>query len=131
MIPNDGGIIENERETRVPSKTFKIDFENKRLGGFIDGKEAMEQAIFMALMTKRYKYAIFSHDYGTDFKDAWEVGMVEAMGRVKNAVTDSLLADDRIRKVSDFEFEKRGRALIVRFRAETIFGETENETEVI
>lgn len=131
MIPQDGGIIENERETRLPSKTFKIDFENKRIDGFIDGREAVKQAIFMALMTKRYKYAIFSRDYGTDFKDAREVGMIEAMGKVKTAITDSLMTDDRIKSLTNFEFERMGRALIVRFRAETIFGDTENETEVI
>ncbi len=120
-------IGENEKTT---DKTQKIDFDNMVIGEDIDSVEALKQAVKIALMTERYKYPIFPHSYGTDYKNALEEGYMKAMGKVKNAVYESLMCDDRITNVKNFDFEKRGNRMIVCFTIETVFGNMRYETEV-
>lgn len=110
--------------------TYKINFESKRIGGKIDGQEALEQAILLALLTKRYEYAIYPHSYGTEWGDVIGEGYIKAMAGAKTAITDSLMCDDRIKDVSDFEFEKKKNALAVSFKVTSVFGETIERGEV-
>ncbi len=129
MLPSST-IDETEVSEKKSNKAFEIDFENKKLGGIIDSREALKQAIHIALITQRYKYPVFSHSYGTDYDEAFDDGYMKAMGKVKNAVCDSLLCDDRISAVEDFEFERKVGKIAVSFRVVTNLGDIEM-TEVI
>lgn len=128
MLPAGG--IEDIQEEKKAYKAFGIDFEKKKISGIIDGKEALDQAVKLALMTQRYRYAAFSHYYGTDYTDVFEEGEQKAMGKLKNAICDSLCCDERIKAVDNFSFEKKGKSMYVKFRVLSIYGETENEIEV-
>ena len=129
MLPTDN-ITEESVETEVENtKAFEIDFEKKQIGAIIDGKDALIQAMRLALMTERYKYPVFSHSYGTDYKNAPEDGYTKAVGKIKNAICDSLLCDSRIRSINSFEFEKIGSKIAIKFKAETIYGDIAYETE--
>lgn len=128
MLPENS--IEDIVEEEKAYKAFKIDFDKKEIGGIIDGQEALEQAVKMALMTQRYRYPAFSHYYGTDYADVFEEGEQKAMGKLKNAICDSLGYDERIKAVDNFSFEKKGTNMLVKFRVVSIYGETENEIEV-
>ncbi len=120
-----------DAETKTASyKTFLIDFENKSIGGMIDGKEALVQWVKIALMTPRYKYPVFSHSYGTDYTDVFEGGYSKAIGKLKKAIYDSLIHDERIKAIDDFVFEKRGTKTIVRFKISSVYGPVSYETEV-
>lgn len=111
-------------------KAFAIDFDNKTIDGMIEGREALMQAIRMALMTQRYKYPVFSHDYGTDFEGVFNEGYLKAMGKAKNAIYDSLIYDSRIKSIDDFEFERKGTKMIIRFTVLSVYGSIKYETEV-
>ena len=50
---------------------------------------------------------------------------MKAMGKVKNAICDSLLCDDRIIAVEDFEFERKVGKMAVSFRVVTNLGDIE------
>ena len=128
MLPENR--IEDISEKKRAYKAFKIDFENKKTGEIIDGREALEQAVKMALIVKRYKYPAFSHYYGTDYRGLMEDGEDKAMGKLKNAICDSLGSDERIKAVDNFSFEKKGSSMLVKFRVVSIYGEMENEIEV-
>ena len=130
MIPVSGIEQIDEKEKPIGNKAFSVDFEKKIIGEIIDGKEALKQAIRIALLTQRYKYAVFSHDYGTDFEGAFSDGYVKAMGKVKKAIMDSLLSDDRILSVEKFEFERRGSRMKIRFHVVSNVGSFGYETEV-
>lgn len=130
MLPKVSAEIETVTGGRMPTRAFMIDFDEKKVGGIIDGVDALKQAIYIALMTERYKYPVFSHYYGTDYRDAFSDGYVEAMGKVRYAVEDSLRYDDRILSVGDFVFEKNGTSMRVSFKVKSIYGEMDFETEV-
>lgn len=128
MLPKNS--IEEVAQEAKFYKAFKIDFEKKRIGEIIDGKEALEQAVRLALTVQRYKYPAFSHSYGTDYSSVFTEGYQKAMGRLKNAVCDSLECDERIKAVDNFSFERRGTKMLVSFRILSIYGAIESEIEV-
>lgn len=128
MLPENS--FEDMEEGVTSCKAFKIDFENKTVGGFVDGKEALEQAVKMALMTQRYKYPAFSHNYGTDYSEVFANGYKKAMCKLKKAVCDSLCCDERVKAVDNFSFERDGSKMLVSFRVVSVYGETEETIEV-
>lgn len=128
MLPENS--IEDIEESTKAYKTFKLDLENKRIGEIIDGKEALEQAVKMALLVERYKYPAFSHYYGTEYSGVFDEGPLKAMGRLKSVICDSLCHDERIIAVDNFSFERRGSKTIVNFRVLSIYGESDNVVEV-
>ena len=50
----------------MPSKTYKIDWKNGRIDGFIDGADAIAQSAELAITTERYIWHTYSWDYGSD-----------------------------------------------------------------
>src|SRR5690606_42159936 len=65
--PNIPSEIEVEEEQQ-PSLTYAIDFEKGRIRGMIDELEAVKQAVFLILQTERYRYLIYSDDYGSELE---------------------------------------------------------------
>ena len=71
MIPNAlnvtiGEDVEVQTAAEAPTRTFKIDFDAGRVGGFCDETEAMKQAIYKILQTERFEYLIYSWNYGIE-----------------------------------------------------------------
>lgn len=61
MIPLTAVIQEGEK---IPSYTYKLD--DTRVRGYVDGSEAVKQAVYKILMTERYKYIIYGFNYGVE-----------------------------------------------------------------
>lgn len=131
MLPENDISLSVENGTRQADKTFKIDFEKKRLDGMTDGIDALSQAVYAMLMTPRYAYAIFSHNYGTDYRDLPNGDYIKKIAAIKSAVTDSLMIDDRILSVQDFEFTKNEHSIFVKFLVKSIFGDAVFEKEMM
>ncbi len=128
MLP--GNKMDDLTQSDKTYKAFKIDFENKKIDGIVDGKEALEQQIKMVLKTQRYKYPVFSHSFGTDYASVFSEGYQKAMGKLKNALCDSLIFDERIKAVDNFSFERRGTKMIADFSVVSIYGAIESEIEL-
>lgn len=128
MLPESN--TEEITERKSGYKTFRLDFDKKTIGDIIDGKEALLQAVRVALMTQRHKYALFSSSYGTDYEGAFDKGYSQAIGKLKNAIYDSLIYDKRINAIDSFSFERHGTRIIVKFRIVSIYGQIDFETEV-
>lgn len=114
-----------------PSRTYQIRFDGKPSTGMIDGLAAMEQAIYLRLRTERFRFPIFSWDYGTETED-W-IGESDPdllQIDIESKITDSLMADDRILQVTDFTFAKEKGVVKVSFTVKTIFGDLQEEMEV-
>lgn len=129
MTPVDR--IEEFTVETEPSKTYMLDFENNTIEGVCDGRKAVEQAIYLALKTERYKYVIYSKNYGSEFEELYGKQMSYVTSRLKSVIEEALLADDRIKSVCDFQISRTDKnSLKLSFTAETIFGDIAAETEV-
>ena len=118
------------RMVRQPSRTFRMDFENKRIAGYTDGLEAVAQTIYCTLGTERYAYLIYSWNHGTEFWNLTGKPIPYVKSELKRRITEALMQDDRIDRVDSFMFEQNGRALCVSFVVYTSLGELKQEWEV-
>lgn len=126
-------IAEVEETQEAPSKTYRLDLDNGRIAGMIDGIEAVDQAIRKAIITPRFKCLIYDNQYGSEIEDAIIANdatqeYVETV--IEGFVTDCLKPDTRILSISDFSVTFENDSAYISFKADTIFGETTIE-EVI
>ncbi|WP_400194605.1 DUF2634 domain-containing protein [Lysinibacillus telephonicus] len=129
QIVNDG-LTPDFEEVVQPSKTYKLNLERNRCVGFVDGLQAVEQAIFLMLSIERYDYIIYSWNYGVEFKDLIGQPTAYVASEVKRRIRECLLQDERITEVDSFEVTANKNKVHVTFTAHTIFGEITIEREV-
>ena len=82
------------------------------------------------LSTEPDQFIIYNQDYGVALVDLIGQPMDFVMAELQLRITNSLLKDDRIYSVSDFEFKQNGRSLDVSFTVSSDLGDTTIETEV-
>lgn len=131
MLPTTGDILQkNLKIVQKPSKTFKLDMENKRIIDMVDGLEAVKQSVYCILYTERFEWLIYSWNYGSELKDLFgkSSGLVKA--KIKKRIREALIQDDRISDVDSFFFDINERKLHVTFTVHTQWGEIEAEKEV-
>lgn len=109
-----------------PTKTYKMElYKGNYILGFVDSQKAMEQAIYKIIRTERYKYIIYSWNYGIELEDLFGMPVEYCIVELERRISEALLQDNRIIGVHSFEFDtenERGTVLIKKFVAETLFG---------
>src|SRR5690606_35689433 len=133
MATPEGTIIPAEldvEEEQQPSLTFGIDFERGRIRGMIDELEAVKQAVFLILQTERYRYLIYSDDYGSELAGLIGREPLFIQSEIKRRIREALIQDDRIEDVTNFRLRFNGDSVLVKFTVISIFGEIEAEREV-
>ena len=106
-----------------PSKTYAIDFEKNIINGYVDGIEAVRQAVFLTLNTMRFEHIIYDSNYGSELTNLIGQNTQDIDIHIQNAVNDALLQDERIISLTDFQFDKKGEQVTASFTVNTIFGD--------
>lgn len=106
----------------MPSKTFYIDFDKGCITGIADGIEAVKQAIYFILRTERYRYIIFSKNYGIELDDLYGKRKQYIIPQLGRRILEAIMQDDRITSVSDFSFLYERNSYSVNFCVGTIYG---------
>lgn len=132
MIPSSTGFLPTEFEVvEQPTHTYKMNLETNRVRGYVDDLEAMKQAIYKILLTERYRYLIYSWNYGIELEDLFGEPISYVCPELERRITEALLWDTRIESVDNFHFEiPKRHVLVLSFTAHTIFGDVEAEREV-
>lgn len=123
-----------ELNTSLESNTYKIQTDVREvnfISGMIDGRAALEQSIYLMLSIEADHYIIYPYTYGIKTLDLIGKPMYYVMAIIPERIKETLLSDDRITDVTDFEFETAKNKLTVKFLVHSIYGEMEEETEVI
>lgn len=129
MLPDSGSILKKHFKVRQqPSKAYRISGEHVR--GYVDGLDAVTQAVYCILNTERYEYVIYGWNYGVELKDLFGKPMGVVRSKIKKRIREALTQDDRIRGVDAFSFTQEGRRLHVHFMVRTVFGDVSAEREV-
>ena len=119
---------EEESTVQEIPKEYGIDFDTGQLTGtIVEGLEAVKVWIWLCLHTERFKYPIYTWDYGWDAEQyigyAYPQEYIETT--CEQEITDAMLVNPWITAVSDFSVEMDGALLKVSFTAETDFGDVE------
>lgn len=109
--------------TSMPSKTYKIDWENGEIGGFIDGRDAIAQSIELAITTERFIWDIYSWNYGSEIYTLLGKSDAYAMSEMNRMIRDALSQDSRITDTINFKFEANRGKVTCEFTANTTMGD--------
>ena len=99
MTMNDNVVIQT-----VPTLTYRVQREKEIVSGTLEELEAMKQAVFKILFTERYQYEIYNWEYGMELNDLFGRAKSYVIPEIKKRIEEALLADDRIKAVTDFKF---------------------------
>lgn len=117
--------------TRLPSRTFRMNHDTETITGTIDQVKAVEQAIFLILHVERYRWLIYSWNYGVEFEDLIGKPIDYCIPEIERRIKEALLQDDRITAVENFRFEvKDKKKVLATFTVTSVFGPIFTEMEV-
>lgn len=126
ILPGQDFVIEEQ-----PTYTYEMNPENNLIRGYVDGIEAMEQVVYKILSTERYRYLIYSWNYGIELEDLFGEPISFVCPELERRIKEALLWDTRIEDVSDFRFDTSTKGTVhVYFSVHTIFGNLEADKEV-
>lgn len=129
-------IVGVSSDKQIPTKTYKMDWENGRIIGNVNKEEAVQQAIKKSLLTPRYDCLAYDDQYGSELdrllKSLHNVTREYIEAELPALIEDALTADGRISAVQDISFEFIGDELSIDLTAVTSYGDTRlNVTGVI
>jgi len=122
-------ITEVEEFVPSPSRTYKLDLENGRIlsAGSCDEIEAVEQFVKKALITPRFRCAIYDNQYGSELKQAIIASNVTPeyiQTELPEYTKDAVLSDGRVLDLYGFSIELRNESALISCNAITTYGET-------
>lgn len=135
MIPK-GNLLnideESLRYTAQPSRTYRLRWDKDKVQGYIDGLNAIEQAIYKILSTERYEHLIYGFSYGIEWRGLIGKDPLYIEANVRRRIEEALMQDDRIQKVEDFKVDlgKEKDTVAISFTVVTNQGSIEIQKEV-
>lgn len=131
LIPDNNDLQIDFEMVEQPTYTHKLNIYEERVAGYVDGIEAMKQAIYLILNIERYEWLIYSWNYGVELAELIGQPLAYAIPETERRITEALLQDDRIKLVYGFDFERIGKdKLLVTFKVDTIYGTLNAERNV-
>jgi hypothetical protein len=91
-----------EKARSAINRTYDLNNE----GRFIDGIEAVKQAVYKVLKTSRFRYPIYSSDYGLELDDLFGADSDYVCVELERRIIEALSVDSRIVGVSGFAFDQ-------------------------
>ncbi|AND39625.1 DUF2634 domain-containing protein [Cytobacillus oceanisediminis] len=116
-LPIDESLI-----PAAPSKTYALGTET--IGGFIDDEAALRQFIAKAVRTARYRFLIYTDDYGCELDSLIgdDLSPELLQSEIPRILREALIYDDRIQDVVNFEITRESDKLYVNFSVITTDG---------
>lgn len=114
-----------------PSKTWIIDRSTMQVAYMDDGLEAVRQAVEIALNVERFRWTIYSANFGLELDEL--IGQDEALitAEIPRLVEGALSQDDRVVQVEDYVFTRTGPdSMHVSFTVRTVYGDLIEEMQI-
>lgn len=114
-----------------PSKTWIIDRNSMQVACMDDGLEAVRQAVEIALDVERFRWTIYSANFGSELDEL--VGQDEALitAEIPRLVEGALSQDDRVVQVEDYIFTRTGPdSMHISFTVRTVYGDLIEEMQI-
>lgn len=93
----------------------------------VEGNEAIKVWIHKALLTERFKYEIYSWDYGSEIETLINKGFTKSLivSEVERYISEALLINEYILSVDSIDVNFNDDTLKVDISVSTIYGEVE------
>lgn len=127
MLPE----VESDFEIKEnATNTYFLQYDKNRIYGKVDNLDAMRQLVYIILNTERYKYLIYDWNFGVELDGLIGEPKNYVLPELEKRISDALMQDSRIIRVTDFSFETGKNFVIAYFTVNTIFGSIQAEKEV-
>ena len=113
-----------------PSLTWIADPVTNRLRGRGDNWEAVRQAVEVIVHVERFKWQIYTPNFGTDYDGLLGTEPGYAATELRRRLEDAFLPDDRVLGIKDYAYSFKDASLTVAFTALTVFGDVPGVMEV-
>ena len=128
FIEDDEDLIEEYEEELPEPREYEIDLKTGQLTGrIVTGIEAIKIWIYLALNTPRYRYTIFTWNYGNESEDLIGKGYTKELERMTE---ECLLECPYIRSISNLETQFNKSMLTITLTVNTDYGEFRQEVEI-
>lgn len=119
----------------LPSKTYRINnyeiVNENRIQGYVDGLEAIQQAIFHILSVERYAYPIYDENYGIEFEQFIGEDLDYLKANIQQVLYEALTYDLRISNVTVTDIKTIDvSTVLISFTVESIYGNLVLEVNV-
>ncbi|MGM0846884.1 MAG: DUF2634 domain-containing protein [Bacillota bacterium] len=111
-------VPENNQLEVKPSKTYRLDFTTFEITDEkVGGEAALRQFIEKSLRTPRFRYLIYSSDYGSELMNLIgdDVTQEYLNAEIPRMVKESLIFDDRIEDIQNIKFFKELDTVFITF----------------
>lgn len=130
-LPENVGLDAALEPVGRPTGTFIIDWSSRQIAGRGDGLAAMRQAVDIILQNERFRWQIYSSDFGSELEDLVGEEYAYIISELPRRVEEALSADDRILSVDNFTFsEPGGDSMRCTFDVATVFGTISEEVTI-
>lgn len=135
MLPQSDGMPSDfdtsESHELLPTKTYKIDWQNKRIIGTVDGREACMQFIHKLFSTDKYAFEIYDWFYGNEIYKLIGQPFDYVSARIPKVCKEALMVDDRIVDVRKFTCTQTTvDSATISFIVDTVYGPIEYSKEM-
>lgn len=133
MFPFEETEEETQEENLYIPKEYGIDFETGQLSGkMVEGYDALLVWAWLALRTQRYRYYIYSEDYGQEYENLVGKSYSEELtdSELERMTEECLTENPYITGIENFSCVKQEEKITLTFRLITELGDGEVNTDV-
>ena len=128
VLPQSIGKEAWLKNTGQPTNTFLIDWASRQIAGMDDGLAAMRQAVEIILQNERFRWQIYSSDFGSELEELVGEEYDYIVSDLPRRIEVAVSTDSRILSVENFTFSEPGTgSLVCSFDVVTVFGTLEQE----
>lgn len=123
VLPQSVGTEAGLQNAEQPTNTFLIDWTSRQIAGMDDGLAAMRQAVEIILQNERFRWQIYSSDFGSELEDLVGEEYDYIVSDLPRRIEEACSTDSRILSVENFSFSEPGAgSLVCTFDVVTVFG---------
>lgn len=130
-LPEGVGLDTSLTYVDRPTNTFMIDWPSRQISGMGSGLAAMRQAVDIILNTERFRWQIYSPNFGVELEELIGEEYDYVTSEIARRVEDAFSTDSRVLSVGNFVFTDQGQGVLkCVFDVSTIFGPVQAEVTV-
>lgn len=127
-LPENTGLNVSLDYVEKPTNTFIIDWSAKQIGGMDAGLAAMRQAAEIILQNERFKWQIYSSNFGSELEDLVGEEYDYVISEFPRRMEEAFSVDKRFLSVENFIFsDPEGDSITCSFDVVTVFGSFREE----
>lgn len=129
-LPENVGLDTELEYIEQPTNTFIIDWTSNQIMGMDAGIKAMRQAVEIILQNERFRWQIYSQNFGVELADLPGEDYEFITSEIPRRIEEAFSVDKRILSVENFVFSRDGDSVTASFDVNTVYGTVEQEAEL-